>query len=540
MQICKKCGAENEDGTVICSVCKTPLGEKIAQNKPYSDMFEKYNDYRLGIEEDEPDAAGEKNRAGARRGASRRSGRGGRGGRGSGAERAPGGSAFVRSVSRREAAEARAPRGGAAGFLRRHFLKIAVGVVAAALVIVVIALIAGRDPAPGLLDTRPHYLVFTQEGETAEGAVALKGLLDEKGDILLSAQYQNVLGEVDDGLFAVIGQNSKIGVVNQKGNEVIACDFLSVDATYGFREGLWAVCTGETWGYVDKKGNFKISPVFEAASAFSEGLAPVKQDGLWGYVNKDGELTITPAFEEAYPFDNGMALVKQGGKYGFIDSNGLFEIEPSFDEAYPYFTEDLCLVRVGTRYGFIDKNGEYAINPQFDDAQPFSEGLAAVELDGKVGYVNTRGKYVVEPTYDGLRETSMFYDGYATVYSGSEAFVIDKRGRRVTSEEMTFTEVSHLFDDFFLVNENGRYGLLNKNGKEYVSEPVFGALAAVFRDTVVFYDDQQMKNIFTDRKGQVVATSKTTIVSTTFYSSASKEAIAVQQWIARPRQDAAQ
>ena len=49
MQVCKNCGAENKDGSMICSVCKSLLDEKIAEDKPYVDIFEDYTEEHLNL-----------------------------------------------------------------------------------------------------------------------------------------------------------------------------------------------------------------------------------------------------------------------------------------------------------------------------------------------------------------------------------------------------------------------------------------------------------------------------------------------------------
>uniref|UniRef100_A0A7V4E4H2 WG repeat-containing protein n=1 Tax=candidate division WOR-3 bacterium TaxID=2052148 RepID=A0A7V4E4H2_UNCW3 len=64
---------------------------------------------------------------------------------------------------------------------------------------------------------------------------------------------------------------------------------------------------------------------------FSEGLIPVKTKSScpflgvgdkWGYIDKKGELIIPPLFDSAGMFNQGKALVKIGDKYYYIDKKG--------------------------------------------------------------------------------------------------------------------------------------------------------------------------------------------------------------------------
>jgi len=66
---------------------------------------------------------------------------------------------------------------------------------------------------------------------------------------------------------------------------------------------------------------------------FSEGLTPVKIKSScpflgvgdkWGYIDKKGDLIIPPLFDSAGFFNQGKALVKVGDKYYYIDKKGRF------------------------------------------------------------------------------------------------------------------------------------------------------------------------------------------------------------------------
>ncbi len=61
---------------------------------------------------------------------------------------------------------------------------------------------------------------------------------------------------------------------------------------------------------------------------FSEGLAAVKTDESWGFIDTTGKLAITPQFEFARPFEDGLALVRIHGKQTYITKTGAFVIDP--------------------------------------------------------------------------------------------------------------------------------------------------------------------------------------------------------------------
>ena len=50
-------------------------------------------------------------------------------------------------------------------------------------------------------------------------------------------------------------------------------------------------------------------------------------------------------------------------------------------------SEELIAVSKDGLSGYIDINGNLIVDYQFNTARPFSEGLAAVEIDGKWAYI---------------------------------------------------------------------------------------------------------------------------------------------------------
>ena len=85
----------------------------------------------------------------------------------------------------------------------------------------------------------------------------------------------------------------------------------------------------------DGKAEFLTEPVFEQHIGgiiqsedlsdrvdFAEGLHPVRINGQWGYINKRAEMVIQPVWDEAASFHDGLALVEKNGKLSYIDHDG--------------------------------------------------------------------------------------------------------------------------------------------------------------------------------------------------------------------------
>jgi len=194
-----------------------------------------------------------------------------------------------------------------------------------------------------------------------------------------------------EGLALMALGTGSVGAVDKSGNVVFTIK--SETGVYRpFSEGLALVQAktdrGMMYGFIDKSGQFVISPGYPDAKSFSEGLAAVStgfaQGGAanWGYIDKTGAMVITPRFCGAESFHDGMAGVGVANPAvdSFIDKTGkvvitLNEIALGIeDEDYmDYKTGDL-------RQGFF-----------------FRDGLAKIKLgDEKIAYIDKTGKKVWE------------------------------------------------------------------------------------------------------------------------------------------------
>jgi hypothetical protein len=236
-------------------------------------------------------------------------------------------------------------------------------------------------------------------------------------------------------LFPVKSGNS-FEYINRKGEIVINPQF---DRATVFRNGVALVRPegSEDWGYLNPKGEFVSEQRYKYATTFSEGLA-------WATVVDQAPAAITPkgavrfSLKEAMTvrnFHDGLAAFYDiNNRWGFVDTKGNVKIAPKFLITVGDFSGGLCAAidSATGKWGYINTKGEFTINAQFDNAKKFVNGLAVVELDRKYGAIDKKGKYVINPQF-----TEMQSDG-----------------------------------DLFLVEQDDKYGWCDKTGK-FVINPQF-------------------------------------------------------------------
>lgn len=171
------------------------------------------------------------------------------------------------------------------------------------------------------------------------------------------------------------------------------------------------------FGFKDaKSGKQIVEPKYDKASSFVEGMCAVKSGLTWGYVNEKGQLVIPMKFQDARDFAQGLACVRlcddnklvKGCKYGYVDKTGKTAILFEFDDARD-FKEGLAGVQADKNgpWCFINGQGKCEIKPKYQIANSFQKGIAVVKVNGKFGTIDIKGNSLIPPVYDNLTEISL-------------------------------------------------------------------------------------------------------------------------------------
>lgn len=133
--------------------------------------------------------------------------------------------------------------------------------------------------------------------------------------------------------------------------------------------------------------------------------------------------------------------IKIEQKWGLIDGNGNIVMEPKYD-------------LIGTRFG-----SQRLVNSRLAPA------YITVQIGSKIGLVNIRGEEVLAPLFDEVIES--FPDSIFTVKNDGQLLVVNGQGETIFDGKYEEVVPISGFRDFYIIRENGKYGLLKK-GVGYV------------------------------------------------------------------------
>ncbi len=137
------------------------------------------------------------------------------------------------------------------------------------------------------------YKTSAQNLKPFEDKNGLYGYKDDKGKIVITAQYVIATYFFSGVDMAWVYLNEKFALVNKKGKLIIPFKYRYVNY---FQEGMAVVAintkfmkAGGNYGFVDKNGKKVITLIYDYAEEFKDGKAKMKKAGKEFYIDKTGK-----------------------------------------------------------------------------------------------------------------------------------------------------------------------------------------------------------------------------------------------------------
>jgi hypothetical protein len=216
--------------------------------------------------------------------------------------------------------------------------------------------------------------------------------------------------------------------------------------------------------------------------AYNEAFG--SNDAPFGYIDKTGAQVIdrgnnrplTPDTEKG-PFSEGLAVIsitsmdtRKGPYFSYINKSGkIIETVDKFVSARP-FSEGLAAVQIDPHncWAFVDTSGKRAIQPTYLSVQDFSEGLAGVEKGNlKWQFIKKDGSLAFNKVFDGV---TPFSQGRSSVRIGGKWGLIDLAGNQIL--EPTYQNYIHPYSDGAAaveIPDSSQVDYLDLNGKVILS-----------------------------------------------------------------------
>ena len=296
------------------------------------------------------------------------------------------------------------------------------------------------------------------------------GFINKKGELVVPIEFDHVKSFYN-GL-AAVRKDGKQGFINLKGDIVIPLIYDEVGEFY--QKKVARVQIGDQWGLIDMAGKLVLQMKYSSLrDEFHEGLiAVMSENQTWGFVDQDENVVIPYQYEMAGSFSEGLATVYQDGKVGFIDKTGGVVVPLQYDDAED-FSRGLAVVEMNEKRGLVDKNGKVILPCQYSYIAYYGDSMiqAGKRNRDQFDIFNLEGELIVSAVSENTvgwwsadQETGLSFD---VLTKGKKHGIIDSRGIIVAPFEYDIIhEVFSQREDLAAAMKNGKWGFINRNGKE--------------------------------------------------------------------------
>ena len=249
---------------------------------------------------------------------------------------------------------------------------------------------------------------------------------------------------IEKGRFIVVKKDNKKGVLNNKGEVIIPIQFEDVSIEHG--DGLIGVQTpysngGRKYGVFNDKGEI-IVPVGKYESAWvDKTFIKVEKNGKKGMLNNKGvEIVPCGLYEEIYVCDdedsekerNGRTYhylsIGSNGKKGAMNDKGKVFVPIGKYERFRVLNQNNTLVELNKKQGLLDKNGTMIVPiGKYDDLR-YRYGVLTYSQNGSWGILDEKGNQATLAEYDEIKPARHSY-GIALVKKEGKCGVIYRDGK---------------------------------------------------------------------------------------------------------------
>ncbi len=230
--------------------------------------------------------------------------------------------------------------------------------------------------------------------------------------------------------FAIIGDGTSYGIINQKGETVVVIDNKTINRDIKSRFIIQN--SNSKYGLISLATNDTIIPFdYVNIGMYGEGKYSVFSNNNYGYYREDGS-TLTKVVYKRFKgdveetiFERGFALTKIREKYGLIDSLGNKVFPNIFEEVGDVSEYPLPCKKRG-KWGYVTEKITMWLPYKYTYAGAFEEGQAIVAKNGKYGIINDKKKIVISFSY---KKISSFKEEFYLAVKNNKYGILDRSGK---------------------------------------------------------------------------------------------------------------
>lgn len=285
------------------------------------------------------------------------------------------------------------------------------------------------------------------------------GLINLDGKEVLPCEYDSIsiIKGIKNSL--IVKKDDKIGLVNNDGTVIVPVEYASVSAiSNDYKNGFIVKNAENKFGVIKSDGQIALDCKYDAiGNMVDSSKYIVNEGGTWKVITEDGTAFLEGKVANAVAMNNGDVIVNTNGKYSVLNIETELKIPAEYDSLV-YMFEDKYIAKKDGKFGIINANNEAVVEFKYSD----------ISYNKTTDYIKAKND---DGTYDYMtRDLSVkLTAGEETVLKGYISVLIngDVKYYNYKLEEKSNKD-AYPTNTLFIKKENGKFGFVDKDGKNVV------------------------------------------------------------------------
>ncbi len=346
------------------------------------------------------------------------------------------------------------------------------------------------------------YDVNYEDGTYKAKAINAKGkeITDDYDIVEAIANYDDNQNIWYESNVLRVQKDGKYGLCNFSGEEILACEYDSIEALQGVTNSLIIQKDGN-YGLCDNSGNVIIETAYSSIEKiendYKNGYIVVNSEGKYGIIGFDKSVILECNYEEIKSiYSSNLVVVKSNGNYIIIDKQGETVLENAFDDVVD-INGDYIIAEKNNKIGVIDLYGQTKISFEYDEIIAMNTNNYIAKKNDKYGiidineeeklafeaidisYVSSGDFIIADYIEDEVLVSKVIDSNFETKITGIVSEVNESKGYLRVYTEDTYKYYNFKFEEkdsstflttntLFLSKKDGKYGFVDKDGNVVV------------------------------------------------------------------------
>ena len=203
------------------------------------------------------------------------------------------------------------------------------------------------------------------------------GYCNSHGEIIIPCHYDIALDFTDNG-FAIVSTKGSFGLINERGDIIIAMEYQNI---LQITKECISVKKSGKWGVINLNNETIVPFIYNHIQISPYGMIKVRKDNKFGLFDTIGRMLFPIIYDTIHEINSNIFQVQINNKSSLVEINSMKTSGFIYDFVDDCIQDNMIRVCRNGKFGYVNNEINEIIPTLYDRAWPFYNEWALVSLD---------------------------------------------------------------------------------------------------------------------------------------------------------------